>query len=86
MLRVAGSRVTGDVLVSAFEAVQTPGEILQQYPTLDLQHYLRSARLRSQSPRNTTSITDAVVDLISMNAGLPWTRVTLDTLYSISGE
>lgn len=36
VLRLAGSRVTVDVLVSAFDAGQTPEEILQQYPSLDL--------------------------------------------------
>lgn len=36
VLRVAGSRVTADVLVSAFDAGQTPEEIVQQYPSLDL--------------------------------------------------
>jgi len=36
VLRLAGSRVTVDVLVSAFDAGQTPEEILQQYPSLEL--------------------------------------------------
>ena len=36
VLRLAGSRVTVDVLVSAFDAGQTPEEIVQQYPSLDL--------------------------------------------------
>jgi uncharacterized protein (DUF433 family) len=36
VLRLAGSRVTVDVLVSAFDAGQTPEEILQQYPSLAL--------------------------------------------------
>lgn len=36
VLRLAGSRVTVDVLVSAFDAGQTPEEIAQQYPSLDL--------------------------------------------------
>jgi uncharacterized protein (DUF433 family) len=36
VLRVAGSRVTVDVLVSAFDAGQTAEEIVQQYPSLDL--------------------------------------------------
>lgn len=35
-LRVVGSRVTVDVLVAAFDAGQTPEEIVQQYPSLDL--------------------------------------------------
>ena len=36
VLRLAGSRVTVVVLVSAFDAGQTPEEIAQQYPSLDL--------------------------------------------------
>lgn len=36
VLRVAGSRVTVDVLVAAFDAGQTPEEIVQQYPSLEL--------------------------------------------------
>jgi uncharacterized protein (DUF433 family) len=36
VLRVAGSRVTIDVLVAAFDAGETPEEIVQQYPSLDL--------------------------------------------------
>ncbi len=36
VLRVAGSRVTLDVLVTAFDLGQTPEEIVQQYPSLDL--------------------------------------------------
>jgi len=34
--RLAGSRVTVDVLVSAFDTRQTPEQILQQYPSLAL--------------------------------------------------
>ena len=36
VLHVAGSRVIVDVVVLAFDAAQTPEEILQQYPSLDL--------------------------------------------------
>src|SRR5882757_5571301 len=36
VLRVAGSRVTLEVLVAAFDGGATPEEIVQQYPSLDL--------------------------------------------------
>jgi uncharacterized protein (DUF433 family) len=36
VLRLTGSRVTLDVVVAAFDAGQTPEEIAQQYPSLDL--------------------------------------------------
>ena len=36
VLRMVGSRLTVDVLVNAFDAGQTPEEIVQQYPTVPL--------------------------------------------------